>query len=485
MSRSSITLACAALAVAQVATGQGLDRYWIEGDGGAFGDDLNWMDGIDLGVPGAEDTAIFDIGTLFGPVVFTTFRENHRLLVRSGLVTFDLASGAYTLLDTVPTSPPVVIGDAPNLAPHVTVSGGLMSGRFVEVGYAPGAFGGLTVEGGGAGVIANGQLHVGYEGFGTLDVTGGASVVSSIGVIALGSTAVGLGAIEGADSSWSTSSTLTVGKDGFGDLEIAGGATVSCGAAIVGQQVGAVGEARVAGAGSSWTIVGPLDIGFVGTGSVTVEDGAALSAMTFLTLGAGATGFPATEFGDGTLVIDGPGSSLELHGDLLVAPIGFGTLALARGGTAYVNGDVIVGTAAGFATIRIELADPGDPAEPILDVTGMTNDLPIDVALVDDFAPELGDEFYIARADLGLGAITYDLPSLTSPLAWRVDATSASSHLRVRLAGDVDEDGAVDVVDLLELLGQWGPCAACSADFDGDGDVDTDDLLVVLGGWTG
>jgi len=53
--------------------------------------------------------------------------------------------------------------------------------------------------------------------------------------------------------------------------------------------------------------------------------------------------------------------------------------------------------------------------------------------------------------------------------------------------GDLNGDGIVDVVDLLVLLGQWGPCPPpdepCPADLDGNGVVDVLDLLALLGNW--
>ena len=53
------------------------------------------------------------------------------------------------------------------------------------------------------------------------------------------------------------------------------------------------------------------------------------------------------------------------------------------------------------------------------------------------------------------------------------------------LIGDVDGDGSVDVLDLLGLLGAWGPCAVdcCLADLDFSGEVDVVDLLSLLGNW--
>jgi hypothetical protein len=49
--------------------------------------------------------------------------------------------------------------------------------------------------------------------------------------------------------------------------------------------------------------------------------------------------------------------------------------------------------------------------------------------------------------------------------------------------GDVSGDGQVDVFDLLQLLGAWGPCDGCPEDVTGDGQVDVFDLLDLLGAW--
>ena len=51
---------------------------------------------------------------------------------------------------------------------------------------------------------------------------------------------------------------------------------------------------------------------------------------------------------------------------------------------------------------------------------------------------------------------------------------------------DFDLSGAVDVKDLLFLLGAWGPCPKqgdCPADFDDSNAVDVKDLLFLLGAW--
>jgi len=51
--------------------------------------------------------------------------------------------------------------------------------------------------------------------------------------------------------------------------------------------------------------------------------------------------------------------------------------------------------------------------------------------------------------------------------------------------GDLDGNGVVDVFDLLELLGAWGPCdgSSCPADLNSSGAVDVFDLLDLLTAW--
>ena len=48
---------------------------------------------------------------------------------------------------------------------------------------------------------------------------------------------------------------------------------------------------------------------------------------------------------------------------------------------------------------------------------------------------------------------------------------------------DVDGDGEVGFLDLIEILTDWGPCPGCGADLDGNGSVDNGDLIRVLASW--
>ena len=51
--------------------------------------------------------------------------------------------------------------------------------------------------------------------------------------------------------------------------------------------------------------------------------------------------------------------------------------------------------------------------------------------------------------------------------------------------GDSDDSGSVDVGDLLNVIGDWGPCSSgdCLGDINGDDEVNVSDLLLVIANW--
>ncbi|MCP4835110.1 MAG: hypothetical protein GY895_10145 [Phycisphaera sp.] len=50
---------------------------------------------------------------------------------------------------------------------------------------------------------------------------------------------------------------------------------------------------------------------------------------------------------------------------------------------------------------------------------------------------------------------------------------------------DLNGDGAVDGMDIAEVLASWGACGGCPADFNGDGVVNGGDFALILTAWTG
>ena len=85
---------------------------------------------------------------------------------------------------------------------------------------------------------------------------------------------------------------------------------------------------------------------------------------------------------------------------------------------------------------------------------------------------------------LGLEAIRY-VRITNPPGSFDTPEIDAVADVAPRRPGDVNQDGQVDVADLLALLSRWGPArpAGWDADFNGDGAVDTADLLTLLGNW--
>ena len=49
--------------------------------------------------------------------------------------------------------------------------------------------------------------------------------------------------------------------------------------------------------------------------------------------------------------------------------------------------------------------------------------------------------------------------------------------------GDANGDGAVDLSDLLDVIGNWGGDGSEGGDVNGDNAVNLDDLLEVIGNW--
>jgi len=63
------------------------------------------------------------------------------------------------------------------------------------------------------------------------------------------------------------------------------------------------------------------------------------------------------------------------------------------------------------------------------------------------------------------------------------DLSSADACGEPQTPGDVNGDGIVNVVDILAVMGVWGPCSGCPEDLNSDGFVDVVDLLEVVAYW--
>ncbi|MHC5023113.1 MAG: di-heme oxidoredictase family protein [Planctomycetota bacterium] len=82
-----------------------------------------------------------------------------------------------------------------------------------------------------------------------------------------------------------------------------------------------------------------------------------------------------------------------------------------------------------------------------------------------------------------------DLRDILDGTLTDADANGIADECEPTCAGDLDGSGVVDIVDMLDLLGEWGPCPAspapCNADLDLNEQVDILDLLQLLASWGG
>ena len=273
-----------------------------------------------------------------------------------------------------------------------SISGGFGLGSLQGyIGYKAGSNGTVNVDGNGTWWYCEEDLYVGREGNGTMNITGGGGVwnstsydpheglSSSIGY-APGST--GQVTVDGAGSQWYIYGDLTIGREGSGTLNISNGGEVinEDGYTYISRRQGSSGAIRFDGGtlttdgligstdsitgtgtintkgivsdldlvfdathGTSQTIslvdpptqnitlnidvdaTGPLGAGFNGEGSLTIADGVSVASglMSYIGYNAGATG---------VATVEGLGTSWQCY-ELVVGPGGNGTVLIRDGGT--------------------------------------------------------------------------------------------------------------------------------------------------------
>ena len=134
-----------------------------------------------------------------------------------------------------------------------------------------------------------------------------------------------------------TSSGLLVGNFGTGSLVVQGQGQLSSGDPVVigflSNSDGTVSDGTVSvnGSRSIFTAAGYVEVGAFGTGKLTIENGGSALTDGYLQIG-------LFSGGDGTVVVNGPGSSLISDGDIVVGGSGTGRLSIENGGAVTGNG---------------------------------------------------------------------------------------------------------------------------------------------------
>ena len=223
-------------------------------------------------------------------------------------------------------------------------SGGAASDVAAAVGDQAGSSGAATVDGTGSSWTNSGDLFIGNDGSGTLLITNGGAVTSDTGSPTYGAVIGSVPGSTGAVTVSGSGSTLTVddanlhvGFNGTGTLSITSGGAAFDVAAAVGDQAGSSGAVTVDGTGSSWTNSGDLIIGNDGSGTLLITNGGAVSSDTVSS--AYGTNIGLVAGSTGAVTVSGSGSSWTDKSDLYVGNSGMGTLTITSGGAvSNVNG---------------------------------------------------------------------------------------------------------------------------------------------------
>jgi T5SS/PEP-CTERM-associated repeat protein len=230
--------------------------------------------------------------------------------------------------------------------------------------------------------------------------------------------------------------------------------------------------------------------------------GGDFAAPVTLAVGDAPADMPPTDAFD-----DNAGYDLDQNGfpDVISANAGDGTVSVALnlGGFAFapaVNLPV-GGTAVSLAALDLDDDDDLDlavvvaAADAPAEVLALRNDINGGTQLAFATPTGLGGEpgtLLVVSSDLD-GDDDEDLLTVSAGAGEVAGSGAPSStvsvlpNLAIGGPGDVDQNGRVDVDDLLAVILAWGPCPAppeaCPADLNGDGVVGMDDLMEVLLNW--
>jgi T5SS/PEP-CTERM-associated repeat protein len=371
---------------------------------------------------------------------------------------------------------------------------GTVNSAGVSIGEDAGCKGFVNVDGAGS-TWSTAILDVGGEGTGALKVTNGGSVFSIGTSIGRNPGSVGVVTVDGAGSNltMTTFGALVVGNFGTGTLDVTNGGTVSSSVGFVGASSDAVAFATIDGLGSKWTISGQLNVGgpdfdphAVGAAVLKISNGGAVSDVN------GYIGSSSNTNGTvATVIVSGAGSTWDNSGNVFVGgndngPGGPAVLHVDNGGTVNAQTTTVLspGRLEGNGTVTGSVINFGtiDPAG-VLHVGSYSQDnsSTLDIALqslssydllaVSDFASldgtldvtlngytgHVGDVFTILTSSgLSGNFSNIEFPILSGGLFFTEQTTANDVLLTVHGRSSVpDADSTVSLM-LIAFASCWG-----------------------------
>ncbi|MEN0109145.1 MAG: hypothetical protein AAF805_00335 [Planctomycetota bacterium] len=337
-------------------------------------------------------------------------------------------------------------------------------GNHLRIGYVSGD-GAATIDGGTLRVTnTNRDAFIGEGGTGTLEIkNGGLADFNDDLEIGFASGSVGgvtVGGGNGALATLDVRDGVGVGVRGEGSITVLDGGVVDGGNTNVGQVAGARGDLLVDGAGAQVTLarlnVGGTFVAAGGEGTVTIREGR-LAVTNQVTIWAGGE----MELAGGSLRA---GSIAPTNGGVFTFTGGELNVDTFDGSLTQNGGLLTIGDSPGVTTItgdyeqnagalQIELA--GDATAGVdYDLLAVLGDATLDgeliVSLLGGYAPTAGDtfEFLTAAGDLVGEFVSASLPVLNDGLFFDVVYGEDAVRLTVAgLLGDFNGDSVVDAAD--------------------------------------
>jgi len=416
------------------------DRYWVGGGAvppnGNFGTATHWTPAE---VPDGDDNAVFNQSYTYF-VNFAYNPTNSQLRCEAGEVSF-YSGGAkrlYTLTDdaliagstlqlndvdltvtdelkvdggslnvgadtfgaSVATCYSSTVGVAGTGQMSIYNGGRVVSARYGWVGRGAGSNGTVTVDGAGSLWDNDGDLRVGEDGTGRVNITNGGAVTSVLGYVGINASGDGTVSVQGDGSSWVNLGSVYIGggsvnPGGVAELSIAGGTadlgsvrlwsggtiTLTSGTLrtrrfdnAAGGTLAFTGGTLIA-EGTNAFNPGPGNFFLEGAGnpalklitgtSATVAGNVTVAVDTAGTLELQAGGILNNSIGyignhvtaQGAVTVDGPGSSWTNTSLLYVGRSGAGTLTVRGGGTVANTTGFVGGSATGVGEVTVEGVD--------------------------------------------------------------------------------------------------------------------------------
>lgn len=183
------------------------DNYWLLAQSGTLNDPGNWFPKV----PGPLNAANYSVDGTY-TVSLTSDAENKSILVSDGDVSFDLAGNTYRTNTFI--GPSLITSAAPN-APAASLTIGNAAGGALRtysgmVGYGIDSAGEITVTGSNTLWAMQGDMSVGLQGHGTLNIINGANVIC--GNSDVGKFAGSSGNVLIDNASWAVDFLVTVGN---------------------------------------------------------------------------------------------------------------------------------------------------------------------------------------------------------------------------------------------------------------------------------